>query len=343
MSEAPGPEAVSGGLLASLRRQAREPELRFRFAPVPVRGGYDTRIYAFELDGAPPGWQSPLVARVFRKDEAGRARYEAAMQSAIAATGFPCPAPVCLEEDPEPVGGPFIVMPRVAGVPLLQAALRPSPLLFRVPRILADTHLRLHALDPEPVLANLAAAGVDRDRAILRGNWLPLLASQVEAWSLEGLRPGLRWLEAHQPAPVQPVVCHLDFHPLNILFDSGRVTGVIDWAASAVADPAFDVAVARVIMTMGPLGGGIFQPAFDAVRRWLANRYTAAYCARRPIPPDRIRYYEALRCFAAMVHVGMRRKSGEVAAHGYAWDQPAQVRMMTGHFQRVSGVPLVLD
>jgi aminoglycoside phosphotransferase (APT) family kinase protein len=307
--------------------------------PAPVHGGYDTLIYGFELSGAPNGWEGPLIARVFR-DENGvnGARFEGVAQSVIAAQGFPCPAPVDVQPDTSILGGAFIIMPRLIGKPLLSAGA--ATVVRRLPRILAETHARLHALDPEKVRAGFREAGLE-EVALRKGLWLPHLKEEVERQSLNAFAPALSWLEENQPKQVQLAVCHLDFHPLNVLFDGKRVTGVIDWANGSLGDPAADVGASNVIMTMGPLEAGLLQPAVDLARRWLARRYVAAYQEIRPLDPARIRYYEALRCFAAMVHAAARRKPGVGPERGgYAWDQPAQVRMMTGHFRRVSGVPL---
>src|SRR5262249_57263606 len=35
---------------------------------------------------------------------------------------------------------------------------------------------------------------------------------------------------------------HLDYHPLNVMVDGGRVTGVLDWANALAGDPRADLA-----------------------------------------------------------------------------------------------------
>jgi hypothetical protein len=56
-----------------------------------------------------------------------------------------------------------------------------------------------------------------------------------------------------------------------------------------------------------------------------------------------IRYFEALRCFGAMLNVARLRTQGESARPiGYAWNSPASIRAMTRRFREVSGVPLRL-
>ena len=82
------------------------------------------------------------------------------------------------------------------------------------------------------------------------------------------------------------------------------------------------------------------------MRRWLAWCYSRAYRRLHPLSETRLRYYEALRCYAAMLHVAQRRlavRAGTpLARETYAWSAPEQVAQMTRHFERVTGVKLVL-
>ena len=128
---------------------------------------------------------------------------------------------------------------------------------------------------------------------------------------------------------------------------NGSVTGVIDWPNAGLGEPAADVATTRVLLTMGPLHApALVRRPIDAIRRWLAWRYSRAYRRLHPLSETHIRYYEALRCYAAMLHVAQRRlavRAGTPLARAtYAWSAPAQVAKMTRHFERVTGVTLLL-
>ncbi len=122
-------------------------------------------------------------------------------------------------------------------------------LLFNVPAILGGIidewvgmQIRLHQLPAEPLLRAITAAGIDADAVTFEGQ-LALLNTIVERSNLVGLKPGLAWLDEHRPAQAQEAaICHGDFHPLNILAENGRPTGVIDWANVVIAEPAMDVA-----------------------------------------------------------------------------------------------------
>lgn len=50
----------------------------------------------------------------------------------------------------------------------------------------------------------------------------------------------------HEPAPkFGPAFIHRDFHPGNVLWRRGRVTGVVDWQAASIGPAWADVAHCR--------------------------------------------------------------------------------------------------
>src|SRR5262249_13861731 len=104
-----------------------------------------------------------------------------------------------------------------------------------------DSQVRLHELPTAPLLKAIADAGLDQRAATFAGQRARLVAMIARAWLTE-LKPGLAWLEANNPAASRAVViCHGDFHPLNIMADGGGVTGVIDWANVVIAPAEMDV------------------------------------------------------------------------------------------------------
>src|SRR5262249_18053830 len=155
--------------------------------------------------------------------------------------------------------------------------------------------------------------------------------TQAQVHRLEGLLPGLEWLEAHHPPAVARLsLLHRDFHPANVLVSKRSVTGVIDWANAALGEPAADVAATRVVLTMGPLAvPALVRRPLDAIRHWLAWRYSRAYRRLCPLSEARIRYYEAMRCYIAMLRVAQRRLAARagtpLARETYAWSAPEQV------------------
>ena len=55
----------------------------------------------------------------------------------------------------------------------------------------------------------------------------------------------VRQTETRRPS-VDPVVIHRDFHPGNILWVDGRLTGIVDWVSACVGPAAFDAGHLRV-------------------------------------------------------------------------------------------------
>ena len=147
-------------LLTYLREQLQRPAVAYLRPPVRIAGGFDTRIYAFQLAHVPPDFSGRLIVRIFRETDGGqRATVEGALQNALADAGYLVPRVVEVCTDATVLGGAFILMHCVEGQTLLEAMMRPS-MLWRAPRLLASAHAHLHALDPLPILRAAEAAGV---------------------------------------------------------------------------------------------------------------------------------------------------------------------------------------
>ena len=158
MSELPPPADVAASLLAHLRVVLALPELEYATPPKRLTGGFDTSVYAFELAGAAPPFDVPLVVRIFGRgeDSEARAPYEAAIQGAIAGQEFPAPAVLHVCKERDALGGPFLITALAPGRRLVDALFGPA--VFKVPATLARLHARLHRLDIELLRAALAAA-----------------------------------------------------------------------------------------------------------------------------------------------------------------------------------------
>ncbi|MGH2632158.1 MAG: phosphotransferase family protein [Tepidiformaceae bacterium] len=339
-------QPIDDALLGYLCERLDRPELAFATTPQRLTGGFDTTIYRFQLTGAPAGFDGGLVIRIFTRD-GGRVAREAAIQETVAQSGFPAPRILALCLDAGPLGAPFTIMPLVQGKTVLDAIASPSLFLFRAPALMAEMHARLHALEPGILYRALASAGLPPGPEGTRG-FLAMLRSELTAVPDAGMTPGLEWLEGRLPAAsVAPAICHLDFHPLNILVDHGRVTGVIDWVNAALSDPAFDVGSTIMLMTLGPVDlPGPLEGVVAAGRRWAARRYLRAYQQIRPLPIERIEYGEALRCYTGLQHASQRLAPGApepAAALPYAWGTPKEVLGLSRRFHELTGITLASE
>lgn len=270
-----------------------------------------------------------------------RALKERATQNALAALGYPVPRVLAACADPGPLGAGFLVMEHAAGRPLLAA--RP----WAVSRTLADAHGRLHALDAETLLRALddegraAGGGLDR-HAVAFESHLATLGERVRRAALAGLSSGIRWLVDHRPPGGARVICHGDFHPLNLLVASGRVTAVLDWPNVLVAEPECDVAATLVILRLTPIGlfpvPAAVRPFLAGLRSVMTARYLSRYRRARPLDTSRLPYHEAAGCMRGLVRTAEARLGGA----RNPLDASSFGERLAARFTRITGVPVTL-
>src|SRR5690348_9564379 len=88
----------------------------FRRPLKPLRGGFVTDVFSFELDEAPPEWSGPLVLRVYPSwAQPSDVRREWLAQDAVDIA----PRVVACEPDAEPA---FMIMERLVGRPQMVIA-----------------------------------------------------------------------------------------------------------------------------------------------------------------------------------------------------------------------------
>jgi aminoglycoside phosphotransferase (APT) family kinase protein len=344
--DAPPQAALADALLAHLREVAGVDSLAFAAPPERLLGGFDTLIYRFALRGAPTPLAEQLIVRVFR-DEQGpeRARYEASVQNAIAALGFPVPRVLVTCPDRAVVGGAFNVMQRVQGRMMLDALFGPQ--IVRMPALLAHAHARLHRLDADPFVQHIDPEAVPSQGLAIVGEF-ERYQDRIARAVLTGLEPGLEWLTASRP-PAGPrlSICHGDFHPLNVMVDATGVTGVLDWSWVKVGDPAWDVGATTALMTQAPLD--VPAPLRMIVRqitRWVIAAYLRGYGALRPIERSAVRYYEAFRCLGMLIEAGGKLQAARriipPIAKPSAFDTPHARRRLLRRFRSITGLALAL-
>ena len=305
-------------------------------APVPLSGGFDTTILAFRLGGAPADWSEPLVLRVMTRADSGpRVLREAAVHVARVAAGFPAPRVLLHDTELAPLGLPFLVMERLPGGTMWSAVARGSlSAILALPRRLAELQARLHRLDGEGLVDRARAFGVDPATMSVKAD-VERLHQRIAREGLMGLLPGADWLVRNLPAPAQAeVICHGDFHPLNIMMDGDRLTGVIDWANAAIAEPAYDIASLRTIALHADPGVPVAARGMATlVRRLMVRRYMSLYRAAAPLEMRILAYYEAIRILSALTFAGEQRPQA-----GNPWNAPHTVAALVRAFERISGL-----
>ncbi|MHA2427789.1 MAG: phosphotransferase [Candidatus Hermodarchaeia archaeon] len=283
-----GGDPIGTRLLTYLRNKFDDPSIQYSLPPTPLTGGYMTKTYRFELQGAPERIPQGLVLRLFPPfSPTGQAYLEGTVQTVLYNASFPAPRVVAICTDPAILGGEFLVMAYMVRELLLNA----SPVDV-VPEQLAQTQLWLHSIDPQPVIDALDRAHIRRDVSAC----IALPESRIATPSFHWLKPGLAWIHNHIPQePTTNVICHGDFHPYNILVDKGRISAVLDWSAMYLVDSAFDVA--DTVIKLSCNGPGIV-PSIDWPR--LTHQYVQHYAREHPLDSDRLTFYEAVWCLRVL-------------------------------------------
>jgi aminoglycoside phosphotransferase (APT) family kinase protein len=328
-------EALLGWLRGKLGKQ-----VGYVAPPVRLAGGFDTVTMAFRLGEAPEGLDGDLILRVLPQTAPNeRLRREVATHEALVAAGFPAPRVFLHEEDAGWLGGPFVVMERLAGETMWEAAMGSSGdkrRLFTLSRRLAAAQALLHRIDGKYLTASAQSHGIDPALLTVTGE-LGRVRGRIAKAGLIGLLPGIDWLERNLRRPQEAeVICHGDFHPLNVMVVGDRLTGVIDWPQAIAAEPAFDVACTLVLLRFADAGfAGPLRIVFEMMRTTMVRRYLAAYRSARPFRDSNTAYYEALRVLSALVSAGEYPPGPR-----NPWHKPRVLAALYRHFETVSGVKI---
>lgn len=330
------PESIAPRLLMALSAQTHSPGLTYAAAPVPLGGGHWAQLYTFRLAQAPEPLSGELVLRVMPASDE-EARREAAAQAAAGAAGVPAPRVYLSCGRDDGLGFPYIVMSRVAGGTLRSGTSWSEKAC--IPVLLADTLADLHGLDPNRLERALAEAGWPSRTAGIEAA-LDGLAERAAPLASGGYPAGLAWLRSNRPTPGAPVVCHGDFHPLNLMIRDGRVSGLLDWSHALLADSEYDLAYCAQLLAWWPLPArGLLRHLVGRPAAW---QFVRAYRRLRPVDEGRYRWHEALHAFRLLVRVA-RARAGitlPVLPDTHPWERVAADA--ADAFEERAGVRVVL-
>jgi aminoglycoside phosphotransferase (APT) family kinase protein len=178
--------------------------------PVELHGGFESRVYSFALDGAPPEFEGPMVLRVLRRlEDPERARREAVIHNTVAEHGFPAPRVLIAVTTSEQLGAPFLTMQKVPGTTMLtefqglgrgRSSSELIRLLIGMPQILramtsqlAETQVRLHRLPGDLLLRAFEREGLDVGAITFDGR-LRMMFDKTGQDQLSDLCPAIAWL-----------------------------------------------------------------------------------------------------------------------------------------------------
>jgi len=196
-----------------------------------------------------PGWLT---------SEPDLARHEARSLARAAQTGLPTPHLIAFDETGTEADWPSVLMTCLPG----EVELNPPDLHIWLDE-LAAALARIHAV---------SAADFDwthapySDLGQLTG---PAWTSVPDAWAraIEQLR--------EPPPAFTPTFIHRDFHPANVLWRAGQISGVVDWVNACAGPAAADVGHCRVnLAQMYGLGAAdAFKAAYERRTGQCQSRY----------------------------------------------------------------------
>ena len=203
-----------------------------------LRGGMSSAVHLVTVR-RPDGQRDQAVLRRYVRpdpDEPDPAAAEARALRLAQATGVPTPALLAVDPDGTQAGVPALLMTRLPG---------------RVDWWPSDPD---RWLDAWPGCCRASTAPRSRP-ADSSARFAPYRQASYRppAWA----RYPRVWERAAEisrgPAPDLPaVLLHRDFHPGNVLWRHGRVSGVVDWQGACAGPAAADVAHCRVnLLTIG--------------------------------------------------------------------------------------------
>ncbi len=218
-----------------------------------LRGGTSAAVHLLRVEGV-RGLEWAVLRRFVREDwlaeDPGLAGREASVLSALGTRALPVPRLLAVDQTGAEAGVPAVLMTRVAG--RLQLA----------PTELGDYVGELAAFLPALHEAG-AVEGLPRYRP-----WFRARPFASPAWSH---RPDL-WLRANElslraePGFARTFI-HRDYHPGNVLWHYGRLSGVTDWVNASNGPAGIDVAHCRVNLAalLGVDAAETFREAYEAV------------------------------------------------------------------------------
>jgi len=321
-----------------------------------MSGGFDATILKFSLRDAPDPFSGPLVLRLFTPTVDGqRAAREAAVQNALAELGYPAPRVFVAEGRIEPLGGSFLIMERMPGRPLgsefeglnIKGFGQTLGILRQLPRIRRDVlrlwdeaQTRLHGVPLRDFVDRVERTGFSAEKFSFDSIFSGLRAA-AEEHGLSELSPAFDWMAKNRPRrPQTAVVCHGDFQPFNVLADNGRVTGVIDWVKTTIAEPALDYGAVLAILATVP----IRVPAgLHFALRALMNNLARTHSRSCPFLPEgeaTLRYYQIFNCMVQLITVGRNRAQGRAVEGVY--NSPGGVANLANHVYLLTGCKVSL-
>ncbi|HEU5296516.1 MAG TPA: phosphotransferase family protein [Burkholderiaceae bacterium] len=250
--------------------------LTFGFRVVERAGARELAHLVLKL--SPPGVRRAGNTDVFR---------QAPLLRALHAAGLPVPDVPWAGADEAWFGTPFVMMAFMPGAPFF--VWQPDARFDRSPQAVAplweqciDALVRLHRFDWTRHLIDWERATPPHDEVT---RWDRIVIKAPDPAWLDAARRVRDALLDRAPASAPPALVHGDYQPGNMLYEEGRLSGIIDWELASIGSPLLDVG--WLMMLADPLSWRPdWRPLCPLTPRAIALRYG--------VEPDALTWWQAL-------------------------------------------------
>jgi aminoglycoside phosphotransferase (APT) family kinase protein len=262
---------------------------------MPIPGGFSRETYRFDAHVHRDGTVH-VMPMILRKDpdpaaallQTSRQHEHELIEAIRAHTNVPVSTSYFAVMDPEPFGQPAMFLQRVHGSGLTSAlfhegadADQADDVIRHLCEVLVELHTAdVKALAVDEMLSDPRRVGIDTS------TWDSYMDTTY-AYYLDSFRefafdPAVAvYLDAfltmrrNRPRPLRLSLVHGDFNPANFLYESGRVTALIDWENSRIGDPREDLGWMKAMDVMSntavmdhPRGEGGFLAYYNKLTGW---------------------------------------------------------------------------
>ena len=235
-----------------------------------LTGGVSAQVYALEVAHS----SGALAQVVVREHAPVESHYTAELEfdllKALHSLDLPVPQPILFDARCTLAATPFVIMSAIPGSSVI-----PTGEAFEYIDEMASQLFRIH----QAPIQNLPALPSRLDPLPEVFEYLPTAAE----WG--GLKARLRAL-TDTGFKGAPCLLHGDYWAQNLLWEQGRITGVLDWEDAAIGDPLSDVAGASVELR--------YLFGRDGMQRFIA-----AYSALSSVDPTRLALWQVYVAAAA--------------------------------------------
>lgn len=211
-------EAVTGSAVSSLRI---------------LPGATSSTLWTVHLDNGTQAVVRSFTNRAWLDREPDLALHEAAALEFATTLDLPSPRLIAADADGSRCGSPSVLMTRLPGTVDL-----PRSPTEKWLAALAGPLEELHTVEPPSAFGWSYDPWIDPDRPI------PAWTQDRRLWE----RAFGRYVNG---MPVEDDrFLHRDFHPTNVLWSDGEVSGIVDWVNACVGPPSSDIAHCRLNLAL---------------------------------------------------------------------------------------------